>query len=198
MSGIYGTYDPPPKFIEILDPRGGDPILLPVVVDASGNYIIGGLIPSGLGSTTVGVADSVNKRFVADTELARLQYLLANSSEQLLAPNTLVDMNAAAADTTLYTVPGGKTCVITKIVVRNASVSLTTASYSFGFNAGTCNDVVVDGTHTGLTGATMAIVINPIATGHKMGAAAAVFAVRVNTGQGAPATARIDVYGYTF
>jgi len=53
-----------------------------------------------------------------------------NSITRLATVN--VDMNSGTAQT-LYTVPAGLSCVISHVVVRNASTSLDTASYSFGF-----------------------------------------------------------------
>lgn len=165
---------------------------------------------SGLGSTTAGVTDTTDKRFVTDAELANLVTLGAlapleavlaavgaqTGAETLLSSTPLVDLNAAP-ETPLYTVPGGKTAVITKVVVRKASTSLTTASIAFGFNAGTDNDVIATATHTELTGNTLATVLTP-KTGAKIGAAAAVFSVLATILQGGAATCTIDVFGYLF
>lgn len=105
-------------------------------------------------------------------------------------------MNTATA-TTLYTVPTGKSCIVTHVVVRNASTSLTTASYSFGFNSATFNDVIANATHTELTGATLYTVL--IAkVGATRGAAGDTFKVLMNTLQGGAATTTMEVFGFLF
>lgn len=111
-----------------------------------------------------------------------------------LASVSGVDMNTATP-TTLFTVPAGVSCIIERVVVRNASTSLTTASYSFGFNSATYNDVIADATHTELTGNTLYTILSA-KIGAKRGAAADVFKVLMNVLQGGAATATIDVYGY--
>lgn len=107
-----------------------------------------------------------------------------------------VDMNTAAVST-LYTVPTGKSCVITHVVVRNASASLTTASYSFGFNSASFNDVIANATHTELTGNTLYTVL-PAKVGATLGGAGNAFKVLMNTLQGGAATTTMDIYGYLF
>lgn len=113
-----------------------------------------------------------------------------------LSTTSSVDMNTATA-TTLFTVPTGKSCIITHVVVRNASTSLTTASYSFGFNSATFNNVIANATHTELTGSTLYTVLIAMA-GATRGVAADTFKVLMNTLQGGAATTTMDVYGYLF
>jgi hypothetical protein len=105
-----------------------------------------------------------------------------------------VDMDTSTA-TTLYTVPSGKLALITHVVVRNASTSLDTASYSFGFNATDFNDVIANATHTELTGNTLYSLLSA-KVGAKVGVAADILKVVMNTEQGGAATTTIDVYGY--
>lgn len=121
---------------------------------------------------------------------------LATLAITKLATVAGVDMNTATA-TTLYTVPAGKSAIITHIVVRNASTSLTTVSYSFGFNSASFNDVVANATHTELTGATLytALIAKVGAT---RGAAGDILKVLMNTLQGGAATTTMDVFGYLF
>lgn len=116
------------------------------------------------------------------------------SGESLLQSTSNVDLNTATA-TTLFTCPTGRTCVITKVVVRNASTSLTTASYSFGWTSAAFNDVVADATHTELTTATLQTVLFP-KVGAKLGPSAGTFKIKPNTLQGGAATVTVDVYGY--
>lgn len=112
-----------------------------------------------------------------------------------LATVTGVDFNVTTK-TTLFTVPPGKSCIVVRAVTRNPSVSLTTASWGFGFNAN-ADDVVASATHTGLDGATKYVL-----TGAKdasvRGAAGDVFGVKCSVAQGAAATVTIDVFGYLF
>ena len=115
-----------------------------------------------------------------------------NSLTRLATVN--VDMNSGTAQT-LYTVPAELSCIISHVVVRNASISLDTASYSFGFTGAAYTDVIADAVHNELTGATLFIILTAKA-GAKLGAAADIFKLLVNTLQGAAATATIEVFGY--
>lgn len=137
-----------------------------------------------------GLAPSLASAVVAGSPLQ----FSAKGQSILLAAGVLVDLNVAAA-TLLYTVPAGKTAIIRRLILRNASTSLTTASISFGWNSTAFNDVVADGTYTELTGATLYSEIIP-KVGAAIGAAAGTLKVKVNTQQGAAATARVDVFGY--
>lgn len=121
---------------------------------------------------------------------------LNKNALSLLASTVAVDMNTATA-TTLFTVPVGVSCIPTHIVVRNASTSLTTASYSFGFNSAAFNNLIANATHTELTGATLYTVLIVI-VGAKVGVAGDTLKVLMNTLQGGAATTTIDVYGYLF
>lgn len=121
---------------------------------------------------------------------------LNNNALTLLGSTASVDMNTATA-TTLYTVPPGKSCIISHVVVRAASTSLTTASYSFGFNSASFNDVIANATHTELTGSTLYTILSAKA-GATRGAAGDAFKVLMNTLQGGAATTTIDVFGYLF
>ncbi len=113
--------------------------------------------------------------------------------EGMLASVAAVDANVTTK-TTLYTVPASKVAYITKVVIRDASTSLTTATFGFGFNANS-DDVVANATHTGLTGGTLYEII-PAKVAAKEGAAADVFGVQCDTAQGGAATVTIDVFGY--
>lgn len=144
------------------------------------------------GQTTIADTDS----FLDCRSLWNTNDLPQDGVEYKLATVTGVDMNTATP-TALYTVPTGRSCIITKVVVRAASTSLTTASYSFGFNSATFNNVVADATHTELTGSTLYTAL-AAKTGATRGAAADVFKVLMNTLQGGAATTTMDVFGYLF
>lgn len=117
----------------------------------------------------------------------------ASMVEGLLSSTAAVDANVTTK-TALYTVPASMVCYITKVVIRDASTSLTTATFGFGFNAN-ADDVVANATHTALTGGTLYEII-PAKVAAKEGAAADVFGVQCDTPQGGAATVTIDVFGY--
>ena len=122
-------------------------------------------------------------------------YLVSNGGAQWegkLGTVTGVDLNSTAKQT-LITVPAGKTAVVTKVILRNASTSLTTASCGFGFDAGGSN-VVVAATHTELTDATSYTML-AAKVGSGLGTGGATFGIKCGTAQGATATADVDVYG---
>lgn len=122
--------------------------------------------------------------------------VLSGYVDTKLATVAGVNMNTATA-TTLYTCPTGKSCVITKVIVRNASTSLTTASYSFGWNSAAFNNVIADATHVELTGSTLFTIL-PSKIGATVGLTTGVFKVLLNTLQGGAATTTMDVFGFTF
>lgn len=115
------------------------------------------------------------------------------SPEYVLSRVDDVDMNTTDK-TTLFTVPTGRTAVITKIITRNVSTSLTTAVFGFGFN-NDANDVVTAALHTALTAAGLLVLDVPKA-GAVVGASTNVFGCKCSIAQGAPATATIEVVGY--
>jgi len=122
--------------------------------------------------------------------------LYGSAPEMKLATVTGVDLNNAATPA-LYTVPNEVNCIITKIVLRNASTSLTTVSLSIGQNASSYNDILANATHTELTGPTLATVLSA-----KTGAIAltpgTVLKLKNNTQQGGAATCTIDIFGILF
>jgi ethanolamine utilization microcompartment shell protein EutS len=190
------------KYLVIEDANGGGLILIPGYETAGGVIVLGdakhSISVSGLNLNTAGVLDTLNKRFVTDAQLVNIDVdaLIVAASEQRLATNAGVDLNAAATPT-LYTVPAGKTAIVTKIVLKNASISLTTWSGSFGFTGATYNDVIADATHTELTGPTLVTKLQP-KIGALQGVAAATLKLKNNTLQGAAATVDIDVFGYLY
>jgi hypothetical protein len=116
------------------------------------------------------------------------------AGEILLSSTAAVDLNTAAP-TLLYTVPAASFAEITRIVVRNASTSLTTVSFSIGFNSATFNNVLADATHTELTGNTLYTSLAPKA-GATKGVAADTLKLLNNILQGGAATCTIDIFGY--
>jgi hypothetical protein len=118
--------------------------------------------------------------------------LVEQAASPLLASVAGVNLNTTNK-TTLYTVPAGRGCVVTHVVIRAASASLTTANYGCGFNANG-DDVITAATHAELTGATLYTVLYAKA-GAALGAAAGVFGLKCGIAQGSAATATVDVYG---
>jgi len=129
------------KYILLYDPDGGAVMQLPVTIVPGAKAPVEGLTLSGL-DLAINASSPVFG--------ANQQYALG--VECKLATVKAVDMNTAPAQV-LYTVPAGYQCNITKVVFRNCSGSLTTASVSFGFDAGGTN-VVATALHTGLTDST--------------------------------------------
>ena len=115
------------------------------------------------------------------------------NSSALIATVSGVDLNVTTKSN-LFTVPTGKTLVVSRVTVRNASTSLTTASFGFGFNA-SANDVVTASLHTMLVDNTLYEIVIPI-TGSKIGNASDVLGVKCSIAQGVAATVTIDVFGY--
>ena len=166
-------------------------------------YYVSGTVPGGLDT----VASAFGVVAVARAFDATRLWVLPTGSET--APATATSGGAAIVEgklstttcnlnvttkTTLYTVPASKVAYITKVVVRDASTSLTTAEFGVGYDAGG-TDVIANAAHTGLTGATLYEII-PAKVGALEGAAAAVLGLKCGTAQGAAATAVVDVFGY--
>jgi hypothetical protein len=118
---------------------------------------------------------------------------VTQKSNALLSTTANVDMNSTAKQT-LYTVPGGYSCIIDHVVVRNADTDLTTAQYGFGFDTD-ASDVIASTDHLELTGATLYTVIHA-KIGAKLGASSDDFGIRCATAQGVAATTTIDTFGY--
>lgn len=105
-----------------------------------------------------------------------------------------VDLNTSTP-ATLYAAE--KTAIPTHFVVRLASTSLTTVSFSIGWNSAVFNNVVADATHTELTGNTLYSVL-PAKAGAAIGTAGSLLKLLCNTLQGGAATVTIDVFGYLY
>lgn len=164
----------------------------------AGGAVVLQVSPAGVASTNT-LNAFVDQVTVNETTTTVRGNLIANNTvaivEGKMSSTDSVDLNTATK-TTLFTVPAGKTLVVTKIIVRNASASLTTASFSFGYNAN-ADDVVATATHTELTGNTLYTKIEPKA-GAIIGNAADVFGVKCTILQGSAATVTISVFGYFF
>jgi len=113
----------------------------------------------------------------------------------LLSSTAAVDLNVTTK-TALYTVPTGKSCIVTHEVIRLASASATTASFGSGFNAN-ADDVIAAETYTELTGATL-VTIRHAKDGAIRGAAGDVLGCKCATPEGSALTITVDVFGYLY
>ena len=123
------------------------------------------------------------------------QLLHGTLTETLLASVASIDLDAVA-ETTLYTCPAGKSCVITKVVIRVPDGAVATAEESFGWNTAQADDVIANAQRA-LTGATNYIVVGAKDDAVR-GAAAGTFKVDVQVAEGGARTATIDVFGYLY
>lgn len=169
-----------------------------------GNIAIGNTAFTGFGRLMFGPGDAshpslkvsgttLQARLGDDSGDAGLQSMGAPLYEGKLATIPLIDVNTAVK-TTIYTVPTGKTLVVTKVVVRSASSSLTTAQFGFGFNAG-ADDVIASALHAELTGSTLYTKLEP-KVGAIVGNAADVFGIKCTVNQGEAATVTVDLFGF--
>ena len=113
----------------------------------------------------------------------------------------LIDANSTALQP-IFTVPASTTgypivgCIITSMVLRGATVSLTTVSVAAGWNANG-NNVYATATHTELTGSTLATPVAPT-TGQVIGLPGNSFGIKNSIAQGAPGNFTVDLFGYLF
>ena len=121
---------------------------------------------------------------------------LKEKAISLLSSTTAVDMATTGAKTTLYTVPTGKTCYVTHIIVRDPSASMAGGvDYDFGTGASAntwlinvnLSDLTTSGTHYMVIGGNIR---------HTESAAAATFGIYPNSGTTVACTVTIDVFGY--
>jgi len=165
---LLPSQTPVNPYILINDSQGGPEIRVPITIDSRGYYNMQGLS-----------LDPIN----------------LPQGEIKLATVDNVNVNTAT-EQVLFLVPVPYTlCIITRITIYNASVSLTTWSGGFGWNAGTDTDTVASATHTELTTAAKYTHLSPIA-GSAKGGAGGQFATKATIVQGAPATISVYVWGW--
>lgn len=120
------------------------------------------------------------------------------SAQSLLLASAAVDFDDDSAPQDLFSIPVEVIdFFVYRIVIRNVSTNLTTASISFGYNDPAYNDVIADATYTELTGPTLETAVFPKA-GAQKGGSEGIFRMLVNTAQGGAATGIVDVFGYYF
>lgn len=155
------------------------------------------LIANDDGSYTLSFNPSYNGVYPSDptTITPGTPVSVSPVGEVKLQTTNLVNVNTGTPTPLCPVVPVGFQEVITRIVIRKASVSLTTAALSFGFNSASFNNVVSNDTYTELT-TSLRYTEVPADDGASVGAAGQRFSVKANTPQGAAATVSIDVFGY--
>jgi hypothetical protein len=158
--------------------------------DSDTSAIIGGL---GEAENSYTHGQPVGGSGITSITVSQISDLLTTTPTIL--GSAIVDLNDTSKQT-IYTVTAGMACIVTAIVVRNASTDLTTAVFGFGWNAN-ADDVVTPAAHTELTGSTLYSVIQAM-SGAMRGAAAGVFGIKCTVVQGVAATAEVDVIGYLY
>jgi len=111
-----------------------------------------------------------------------------------LAKGMSVDLNSTTKQT-LYTVPASRSCIITKVVKRDASAAVTTAVGAFGFNANADDVVASFNVFDKLTGTTVYDISEPRVAAVK-GSATNTFGYKGSVAEGATRTMVVDVFGY--
>jgi len=115
-------------------------------------------------------------------------------AESLLAQSAAINVGVEA-QTVLFTVPAGKVCRITKIIMHSASAAIGTAKLGFGWNDGVATDVIADTDTITLSQDDNYKILSPDSNA-KNGAAADTLEVDVATAEGNGDTAKFDVFGY--
>lgn len=122
---------------------------------------------------------------------------LKEKSISLLSSTSAVDMKTAQANT-LYTVPPGKVCYVTHVVVRDPSASMTGGTdYDIGTGAN-CDTwrQSVDLSSMTTSGTDYMVISGADVTKYTESAAAAVFGIKIITGTTGACTATVDVFGF--
>ena len=128
---------------------------------------------------------------------------LTENAITLLSSTSAVDLNGAGGtETSLYTVPTGKTAIITHIAIRNMSADALAAVVTIGKTGGACDEWRGDQTLSGLDGVTKFTILyldqetNDTPEAAVQFVAADVVGVEITTAAGAGCTCTIDVFGY--
>lgn len=126
---------------------------------------------------------------------------LKEKSISLLATKTGVDLNTTATETVLYAVPAGKSCIISRCVLRAFSADTTTSTVSIG-QAGAATDFLGTQTLTGVTAsyATQALTLTNVPNATPV--VQVVYTAGLNivlktvAAAGVACTCTVDVFGY--
>jgi len=123
----------------------------------------------------------------------------------LLASVSGCDLNAAGGtEKELYTVPAGKKCLVTHVVLHSFDDTAASAVITFGKTGGNCDEWRGNQALSNMTGSTLYTVLYLDQDTHSTPEAglilnaAEVFGMEITTPQGAAVTCTIDVFGYLF
>lgn len=128
---------------------------------------------------------------------------LKEKAISLLASKAGVDLNTTVTETTLYTVPAGKTCILSRIVMRAFSADTLLSTVSIG-QAGAATDFLGTQTLTGVTAsfATQALTLTnvPNATPvvQVLYPAGTAIVLKTVAASGSACTCTCDVFGYIY
>lgn len=132
---------------------------------------------------------------------------MADSKEKviaLLSSTASVDLDAAnGTEKLLFTVPKGKTAIVTHVVIRTLSASAASAVITLGVT-GTADEWRGDQTLSALDGVTKYVVLycdqgtNDTPEGGILFAETVGFYMEITTKHGSAVTATFDVFGYLF
>lgn len=131
---------------------------------------------------------------VVATDLSGANHWAYVTADVCLAKGVSVDLNSTTKQT-LYTVPASRSCIITKVVKRDASAAVTTAVGAFGFNANADDVVASFNVFDKLTGTTVYDISEPKVAAVK-GSATNTFGYKGSVAEGATRTMVVDVFGY--
>jgi hypothetical protein len=128
---------------------------------------------------------------------------LKEKAISLLGSKAGIDLNTTTTETTIYTVPTGKTCILSRIVLRAFSADSLLSTVSVG-QAGAATDFLTTQTLTGITAsfATQALTLTnvPNATPvvQVLYPAGTAIVVKTVAASGAACTCTADVFGYIY
>lgn len=131
---------------------------------------------------------------------------LNENSLALLSSTASVDLNTTATETNLFTVPTGKTAIITHVVIRSLSADSTASTVSFGvsgtateFRGTTTVHTNLDNSSTGEYGIVyMNQAVDDTLEGGRMIDASEVFVIKTVAAASIACTCTVDVFGYLF
>ena len=123
----------------------------------------------------------------------------------LLSSTASVNLNAAAdTETSLYTVPTGKTAVVVMAVIRSLSADTGAAVVTLGKTGGTCDQFLGDQTLSNITAsyADQCLILQPVPNATPVASlvldAAEAFGIEITTAAGSACTCTVDVFGFIF
>ena len=120
---------------------------------------------------------------------------LKEDSDCLLG-SAVVALQAGDTKTTVYTVPTGKSAIITKVIIRSPNASLADGT-DFDIGSGAlCDTWKQTNSLASMTAVTDYMVITSENTKYTLEAAAATFGILPITGATADVTATMEVFGY--